>query len=90
MLRLVWGQQDLTLVSRPEGGQLTQDQECLPKADALCRIPAACRGVSSSFLPATWELRGAGKASKLTHLLTQFLSACQKLFRPQVTGLEAA
>ena len=40
--------------------------------------------------PGTRELRGAGKASELSHLVTQFLSACQMLFRPQMTGLEAA
>ena len=61
-----------------------------PKGRCALQGPSGLRVSFQQAAPGTRELRGAGKASKLSHLLTQFPSACQKLFRPQMTGLEAA
>ena len=61
-----------------------------PKGRCTLQDPSSMWVVFQQFPPCRWELRGAGEATKLSHLVTQFLSACQKLFRPQMTGLEAA
>ena len=61
-----------------------------PKGRCTLQDPSSRWVDFQQFPPCRWELRGAEEATKLSHLVTQFLSACQKLFRPQMTGLEAA